>query len=77
MVKLRHINVQKTIVCFEDTTKCPRLEDEVPRGKDIPYCVMLYNKLTLWTLDELCYKNFTECPAYKKFLQENKKCSTE
>jgi len=61
----------------EEIIKCPLLEDEIPSWNDIPYCVMLYNNLTLWTIDELCYKNFTECPAYKKFLQENKKCSPE
>ncbi len=57
--------------------KCPLLEDEVSRWGDIPYCVMIYDELTTWTLDELCYKKFMECPAYKKVLNENKKCSTE
>ena len=62
---------------IEFAIKCPLLEDQESIWDDIPYCVRLYNKLTLWTLDELCYKNFTECPTYKKFVQENEKCSTE
>lgn len=62
---------------YEEIIKCPLLEDEVSRWDAIPYCVMIYNELTAWTLDELCYKNFTECPTYKKFVQEKEKCSTE
>ncbi len=61
----------------KELIKCPLLEDEVSRWDNIPYCVMVYNELTAWTLGELCYKNYTECPTYKKVLNENKKCSTE
>ena len=58
---------------FEDPKKCPFLEDEESKWAKIPYCVMVYNELTLWTLDKLCYKNFTECSAYKKAIEEAKK----
>ena len=60
---------------FEDPEKCPLLEDRVPQQKIIPHCVMLYEDLTLWTIEELCYKNFTECPTYIRFLNEADKKS--
>ena len=63
---------------FEDPEKCPLLEDEVSKWAKTPCCVMLYNELTAWTLSELCYKNFKECPTYKKVLEEaNKKRPAE
>ncbi len=55
---------------FEDPETYPLLEDTVPQQKIIPHCVMLYNDLTLWTIEELCYKNFTACPTYKKVKEE-------
>ncbi len=56
---------------FEFPEKCPLLEDKESNWDEIPYCAMLYNKLTAWTLSELCYKNFTECPIYQKVKKEN------
>lgn len=63
---------------FEDPEKCPLLEDQESKWDKIPYCAMLYSELTAWTLSELCYKNFVECPTYKKVLEEaNKKRPAE
>lgn len=58
---------------FEDPEKCPLLEDQESKWDEIPYCAMLYSRLTAWTFSELCYKNFTECPTYKKALKETEK----
>lgn len=58
---------------FEDPEKCPLLEDQESKWDEIPYCAMLYSKLTAWTLSELCYKNFAECPTYKKCLKNQTK----
>ena len=58
---------------FEDPEKCPLLEDRIPQQKILPHCVMLYEDLTLWTIEELCYKNYIECPTYKKVKEENSK----
>lgn len=60
------------IMYFEDPDKCPLLEDRIPQHKIIPHCVMLYDDLTLWTIEELCYKNFTKCPVYQKVKYEEK-----
>ncbi len=60
-------------MCFEDFEKCPYLEDEKSVWADLPYCVMVYDELTVWTFEELCYKNFTECPVYKKIMEKVKK----
>ena len=60
-------------MCFEDPTKCPLLEDEKSIWDKIPYCTVVYNELTSWTLCELCYKDFKECPAYKEFFTKSKK----
>jgi|GEM_PF-4219507 len=57
---------------FEDQTQCPLLEDFESFWSDIPYCAMLYDELTAWTLSELCRKDFNECPTYQKFLNETK-----
>lgn len=57
---------------FEDPTKCPLLEDKETVWENIPYCSFVYGELTAWTLDELCFKNFKDCPVYKKFLDEQK-----
>ena len=56
-------------MCFEDSTKCPLLEDQESIWAEIPYCAMVYNELTARTLLEFCYKNFTECPAYIKAMK--------
>lgn len=62
---------------FEDPTKCPLLEDQESIWAEIPYCAMVYNELTAWTLSELCYKNFTECPAYIKAMKQTKQGQTD
>ncbi|MBR5544851.1 MAG: hypothetical protein IKU66_05195 [Clostridia bacterium] len=56
---------------FEDPEKCPLLEDSIPQQRILPHCVIIYDDLTLWTIEELCYKNFIECPTYKKVKEEN------
>ncbi len=60
---------------FEDLDKCPLLEDTIPQKRVLPHCVMNYDNLTLWTIEELCYKNYIECPTYVKFLNEATKKS--
>ena len=60
---------------FEDPDKCPLLEDRIPRQRILPHCTMLYDRLTLWTIEELCYKDFTKCPTYIKYLNETNKKS--
>ena len=63
---------------FEDPEICPLLEFTKPQRGDAPHCIMIYNDLTLWTLNELCHKNFEKCPTYKKTIEEaNKKCPTK
>lgn len=58
---------------FEELTKCPLLEDDESIWCDIPYCTIIYDELTAWTLSELCYENYEECPVYKKYLNKTKK----
>ena len=58
---------------FEDPEKCPLLEDRIPHQRIVPHCVLLYDELTAWTIEELCYKNFTECPTYKKAIEQSTK----
>lgn len=58
---------------FEDPDKCPLLEDNESIWDKIPYCTIVYNELTAWTLCELCYKNYEECPAYKEFISKSQK----
>lgn len=60
------------IMFFEDHEKCPLLEDQESTWDKVPYCAVLYNELTTWTLSELCYKNFKDCPKYKKVIEKVK-----
>lgn len=51
---------------FESPEICPFLEaTHLYKGLN-PHCVMIYNDLTLWTIEELCCKSFTDCPTYKE-----------
>lgn len=58
---------------FEDPEICPLLEFTKPLRGDAPHCIMIYDDLTLWTLDELCYKSFEKCPIYQKVKNESEK----
>lgn len=55
---------------FEEPIKCPFLEDDESIWDEIPYCVIVYDKLTAWTISELCYKDFQKCPAYIKTMNK-------
>lgn len=58
--------LQVIIMFFEDPEICPFLESTKPQLGISPHCVMIYDDLTLWTLEKLCHKNFEKCPVYQK-----------
>ena len=58
---------------FEDPEMCPLLEIAKPQQGIAPHCVMIYDDLTVWTLEKLCHKNFKKCPIYQKAKKENSK----
>lgn len=61
------------IMFFEDLETCPLLEYSYLHRGFNPHCVMIYDDLTIWTIEELCNKNFTKCPVYKKTIDSTKK----